>query len=178
MSNLFQKFIFSTSTIASIVLTNVDNAHGTLITYDFDVSIDSGSLTGETYTGFFNYDDSGLTSSGEEFIPVLSLNFNFLGENYTKDDEVANTEVLFFDGELLGLSYNTDIFSVIPGFFDISESFFVYDTLVEGTGAGDILYSLRDSSASVPEPGSIFSLFALGIISSAITKKNNNKAEK
>lgn len=132
------------------------------MTYDFEVSIDFGSLVGETYSGFFEFDDSGLRGIGEEFLSVSNTSFDFDGLNYSETDGFP--EVLFFDGDLLGLSFSTAGFSFIPGFFDLNEAFFAYDIPGQGNGTGDVTYTLRPDTpvASTPEPTAVFSLLALG----------------
>ncbi len=148
MTNLFQKFAFVTaSTVVGMAVINSNPVHAASISYDVEVIIDSGSLTGETYTGFFTFDDSRLTGIGEEFLSVSQISFDFNGVNYTETDDFFGPEVLFFDGDFLGLSFSTDAeFSFIPGFFDLEESFFSYNISGEVDGAGDINYNL------VPEP--------------------------
>ena len=156
MTHLFNKLSFlAASTVLGLTVINTNAVHAALITYDAEVTIDSGVLTGQTYLGSFQFDDSGLTGINEEFLSVSAVSFNFNGTDYTESDGFP--EVVFFDGEFLGLSFSTDVqFSFIPGFFDLSEAFFVYD-IPEGSGTGDINYSV------VPEPLTILgAMTALG----------------
>ncbi|HEY9800650.1 MAG TPA: PEP-CTERM sorting domain-containing protein [Leptolyngbyaceae cyanobacterium] len=128
------------------------------INYTIEVSIDSGSLSGNNYFGSFSYDNSSLTGSGEEFIDVSDVSFNFDGTNYT----VANNpQVAFLDGKFLGLSYSPEpSLSFIPGFFDVSEAYFAYDFGSFSSGFGDVTYTLQNTS--VPEPTTVISLVAVG----------------
>lgn len=162
MTNIIQKFSFvATTTILSLSVINANPVNAASIIYDIEVSIDSGFLVGETYSGFFEFDDSNLTGIGAEFLSVSNISFDFDGLNYTETDALADTEVVFFDGDFLGLSFSTDEdFSFIPGLFDLGGAFFAYD--IAGSGAGDIAYTLRQTSTSTPEPTAVFSLLALG----------------
>ncbi|MDJ0662459.1 MAG: PEP-CTERM sorting domain-containing protein [Crocosphaera sp.] len=158
MTRLFNKFsFFATSTVLSLTVINANPVNAALINYDIEVTIDSGFLAGETYFGSFQFEDSGLIGIDEEFLSVSAISFNFNGTNYTETDGFP--EVVFFDGEFLGLSFSTDAkFSFIPGFFDLSEAYFTYDIPGEMNGVGDINYSL------VPEPLTILgAMTALGL---------------
>ncbi len=166
MANTLQKLALTTAGLAlSFAAIDANSAQAAIVTYDVDVAIDSGSLAGENFSGFFSYDDANLTGLGSEFLGVSDLSFNFLGVEYTEADDSFGPEVEFFDGQFLGLLYSTDVaFSFVPGFFDVSEAFFAYDTPAEGAGAGDVTYTLRQAppSTSVPEPASMLGLLALG----------------
>ncbi|MDJ0598374.1 MAG: PEP-CTERM sorting domain-containing protein [Crocosphaera sp.] len=156
MTNLFNKFaLMSASTFLCLTVP----VHAASITYNFEVSIDSGSLAGETYTGSFIFDDSGLTGIGDEFLSVSRISFDFDGVNYTETDDSFGPEVLFFDGDFLGLSFSTDAeFSLIPGFFELEEALFSYNLPGQVDGAGDVNYNL------VPEPLTILgTVTALGL---------------
>lgn len=173
MTNIFQKFsLVVTSTVLSLSVINTNPVNAASIIYDFEVNIDSGSLVGETYSGFFEFDDFGLTGTGQEFLPVSGISFNFLGVNYTETDGFP--EAIFFDGDFLGLNFETDVeFSFLEGFFDLGEAFFTYDLPGEGAGAGNIAYSLRqETPTSVPEPTAVFSLLALGVAGCSGVLKN------
>ncbi|NEN90926.1 MAG: PEP-CTERM sorting domain-containing protein, partial [Okeania sp. SIO3H1] len=74
MTNIFQKLSFvATSAVLSLSVINANPVNAASIIYDFEVSIDSGVLDGETYSGFFEFDDSALTGIGEEFLSVSKL---------------------------------------------------------------------------------------------------------
>ena len=132
------------------------------ITYDFEVNNLDGSLAGETYFGFFEFNDSTLTGIGNEFLSVSELSFDFLGVNYSETDGFP--EVVFFDGDFLGLIFGTDAeFSFVEGFVDSSDAFFTYDIPGQEGGSGDITYTVRPyTPVSTPEPTAVFSLLALG----------------
>lgn len=157
MTNLLHKFSFVTATtVISFAVINSHPVNAALITYNFEVSIDSGFLEDQNFSGSFQFDDSGLTGIDEEFLSVSHLNFEFDGVNYTETDGVA--EVVFFDGDFLGLSFSTPAeFSFIPGFFELGEAFFAYNLPGEVDGTGDINYN------PVPEPLTILgTMTALG----------------
>ncbi len=162
MTNIFQKLSFvATTTVLSLSVINANPVNAASISYDFEVSPDFGPLVGETYSGFFEFDDSALTGIGEEFLSVSDLSFNFPGFD-SGTDGLSDPEAVFLDGDLLGLSFSADDFSFIPGFFDLSESYLGYD-IESGAGAADITYTLRqESPVSTPEPTAVFSLLALG----------------
>ncbi len=78
----------------SLVLTDANPAQAAIITYDFSVDIKEGLLTGNTYTGFFSYDDEsqpvGFGYGSEEFF-LTDFEFNFNGREYTLNDPSVAT---------------------------------------------------------------------------------------
>ncbi|GGA29472.1 hypothetical protein [Okeania sp. KiyG1] len=162
MTNIFQKLSFvTTSAVLGIAVINANPVNAASIIYDFEVNNLDGSLAGETYSGFFEFDDSALTGIGEEFLYVSELSFDFLDVNYTEADGFP--EVVFFDGDFLGLNFETDAeFSFLEGLSDPSDALFSYDIPGQEGGFGDITYTLRqESPVSTPEPTAVFSLLAL-----------------
>ena len=106
MTNIFQKLSFVvTTTVLSLSVINANPINAASIIYDFEVNNLDSSLVGETYSGFFEFDDSTLTGINEEFLSVSELSFNFLGVNYTETDSLYDTEAIFFNGDFLGLSF-------------------------------------------------------------------------
>lgn len=167
MTNIFQKLSFVvTTTVLSLSVINANPINAASIIYDFEVNNLYGSLVGETYSGFFEFDDSTLTGINEEFLSVSELSFNFLGVNYTETDSLYDTEAIFFNGDFLGLSFYADEFSFVTGFFEVEEAYFIYN-IEAGVGTGDITYTLsQNTPKSIPEPTAVFSLLALGAIGS------------
>lgn len=121
------------------------------VNYNFNGAVDSGTLLGETYAGQFSFDDAALTGSGNEFLSVSSLSFNFLGNAFDQSNGVAPPEAAFLEGVFLGLSFNVNAFNpgfaAIPGFFDVAESYFAYDNGAGSAGFGSLAYSV----SAVPE---------------------------
>jgi hypothetical protein len=164
MTNAFQKFaVTSASAVFSFAALNANLTQAATVTYDFDVSVDSGPLLNETYMGSLSFDDSALSGSGSELLSLSDLTFNFLGIDYTEADD-PNADVEFLDGNFLGLSFSLNpTFSFVPGFSDVSEALFTYD-IAQGAGAGDATYNLRTGQTSVPEPASGIGLLTLTIL--------------
>lgn len=180
MTNIFQKLSFvATTTVLTLSVINTNPVNAASIIYDFEVNNLDGSLAGETYSGFFEFDDSALIGSGDEFLSVSELSFDFLGVNYTETDGFP--EAVFFDGDFLGFNFETDVeFSFVAGFSDSSEAFFAYDIPGQGGGSGDIAYTLRpDTPVSTPEPTAVFSLLALGVTGcSGVLRKRKTSSSK
>ena len=127
-------------------------SHAASINYNFGGVVDSGTLLGETYAGQFTFDDALLTGSGNEYLSVNTLSFNFLGNAFDQTNAAVLPEAAFLEGAFLGLSFNVSAFNpgfaAIPGFFDISESYFAYDNGAGNAGFGSLAYTV----SVVPEP--------------------------
>ncbi|PZD70815.1 hypothetical protein C1752_08957 [Acaryochloris thomasi RCC1774] len=137
------------------------------VSLNFDVDNFTGNLAGEDLSGSFEFDDSGLTGTGNEFAPVSSLSLEFFNTVFTEADAVSGPEVVFSDNKFLGLSYvgeqtsPTDLIflSFAPGPSSIDGSQFTYSTLSVGDGTGDVRYS------EVPEPNGVLgSTAVLGLM--------------
>ncbi|NEQ47640.1 MAG: hypothetical protein F6K00_30495 [Leptolyngbya sp. SIOISBB] len=172
MKSLSTQLAYTVGAVAVSLFAVAAPTNAASVIYDFEVNNLDGSLAGETFSGFFEFDDSGLLGSGNEFLAVSDLSFSFFnGDIFTETD--GTPEAAFLDGDFLGLSFSTDAeFSLIPGFFDLSEAFFSYDTPVEGVGTGDIVYTLRDPDVSVPEPVSALALLVVGALGASATLKH------
>ncbi|MBU1190112.1 MAG: VPLPA-CTERM sorting domain-containing protein [Gammaproteobacteria bacterium] len=144
--------ITSHGTLFALCLTcaTVDAA---TVPYRFDVSLDSGPRNGALYNGTFSYDDAALSGSGDEYLSLDSFNFSFEGTQLTLAED-AFAEAAFYDGALLGISYNatnTDFsVSFTPGFFDLSEAYFAYDLTGEGAGFGSLTVTAVPIPAALP----------------------------
>ena len=140
--------------------------------YSFKASPDSGSLTGQTFSGNVKFDDSVLSGSGEETVSLSDFNFSFLGNAFTLiDDPLAFAQ--FFNGDFLGVEYGTTDFQLLSGldFFDpalssINDAFFSYD-VASGAGFGDVSYKLVATPptppAAVPTPALLPGLIGMGV---------------
>ena len=167
MTNIFQKLSFVvTTTVLSLSVINANPINAASITYDFEVNnIVGGSLVGETYSGFFEFDNSTLTGNDEESFSVSDLSFNFLGVNYT-EDSLSGTQAIFDNGDFSGLRF----FGMLDSnMWQLQEDKFTFATISSsGSGfslvasTGDITYTPRP----IPEPTAVFSLLALGAIGS------------
>ena len=133
-----------------------------VIGFEFTVDIDSGALVGQTFTGSFSYEETDVAGIADEFIDLLSFDFSFQGLSFDQNDAVA--EAAFFNGDFLGLSYSIDFpapvsFSFTPGFFDVSEAFFAYES-PNDDGTGSIAFT--PAPVSVPEPSTLL-LLVIGL---------------
>lgn len=163
----FLIFKGSVVAIATTILTStvVETAQSATVAYTLEGRVTSGPLVNQTYSGIFRFDDNLLTGLGEEFLTVDKISVNFNGSTFIQTDASVPPEVVFFDGDFLGLSFSVFqdtppfSFSFIPGFFDVTESFLTYeqDSL---SGDGNVTYT----SVSVPESGSLVSLLSFGVL--------------
>ena len=122
------------------------------VNYSFGGAVDFGALSGEAYAGQFTFDDAALTGLGDELLPVSRLSFNFLGNAFNQTTSAAPPVVTFRDGNFLGLSFNVNTFTpgfaLIPGFLDVTRSYFSYDNGTGNAGFGSLTYTV----STVPEP--------------------------
>jgi len=179
--------------VLSLILTEANPASAATISYDFSVDIKEGLLTGQTYTGFFSYDDEsepvGFGYGSEEFF-LTEFEFNFNEVEYTLDNPVVATGGLlavrrpfFVSGNfnpaieptlVVGTETNGG-FGPRDWFFGSSvfapgQAEFEYRLDSAGSFRGDVAYVLREPT-TVPEPGTttaVLSLFGLGLF---LTKK-------
>ena len=160
---------------AQLIVIDISQVKAANITYDMTVENLSGSLSGDTFTGNFSFNDDNLTGSGSEFLRVFDLSFEFLGTTYTEDDDNSflGPEVEFLDGNFLGLSYSTDAdFTFVPGFFDLSESFFAYDFGLGNNGTGDVAYAIR--TTAIPEPTTILGTLIGAVLGLGVTLRSKS----
>lgn len=158
----------SAGLLAALLLAATNNAGAAPIVWNFSGALDSGIYINETFSGQFSYDDAGLLGSGDEYLSVTRIGFDFLGQHFTLADAAATVEAAYLDGAFLGLSFNAiqgnGGIALIPGFTDISQAYFAYDTPAGlFGGAGSISY--RMPTTQVPEPASVALLLAgLGVL--------------
>ncbi len=110
----------ATSASSIVVFINAIPASAATLLYDFTVQVRSGILAGETFSGWFSFDDVRLSQVGEDVFTVaddnLRIEFSFLGTTFDQDDEsfelferaLPLPRVTFRDGELIGLNYRVD----------------------------------------------------------------------
>lgn len=162
-----------TAPIASIAALGLVTLTGTIaraaiITYDFQVEIDSGPLDTNIYTGFFSYDDTPLTGIGSESIASLnSFSFTFDGNTYGLG---SNPVVLLSNGTFLGLDFSIGVptpppYPLITFAYNTIDPIgpdFLYDLGAPGQGTGIPTYTLRSAPPSTPEPAAALSLLLCG----------------
>ncbi|HBB34818.1 MAG TPA: hypothetical protein DDZ80_30540 [Cyanobacteria bacterium UBA8803] len=169
MTNFLQHITLAAATL-SLGFVAINSAQAATLTYDFSGATDSGLLIGATYSGFLSFDDSNLTGNGSEFLTLTHLDIDFSNPIFANATPVSDAEALFFNGTFLGLSFSTDSYSFIPGFFDVTQATFAYELNKEyevnrQDGAGSVNYTLRqpdNPSSSIPEPSATLGLFLLG----------------
>ncbi len=165
--------VLSLATLASPSIAN-----GASIDSDFQVEIDFGPLTGNIYSGNISYDDSNLTGSGDETLPLTNFNFIFDGNSYTLADD-TNATATFLNGKFLGIDYSFTG-NPFPSFTFTSGTDNVFDALFSYNlggpslaGTGVISYSV----APIPEPLSIMGAgMALGFGSFFKRKLSRSKS--
>ncbi len=101
--------LFNQSKLLTIFLTswgfnliNLNLIEAKPVTYDFTINVVEGSLKGNTYNGFFSYDDEELTGKETETINAengLKVCMNFFDQihNETKDVDYPQYPVLIFN---------------------------------------------------------------------------------
>jgi hypothetical protein len=112
MRNLSPKSLIA---FAAVVLNSVVLAgrpvQASIVTYDFTVNVTEGSLSGQSYSGAFSYDDSTLEATGVETLGVdqeLSVCMNYAGHTYTEVDDTsypAFPKLIFEDGTITQLDF-------------------------------------------------------------------------
>lgn len=91
-SNIFPKLAIAIAgSVLSFAAIEAHPAHAAIITYDFNVDVTRGSLAGNTYNGFFSYDDTSFPparspSTIQPYFDVSEFNFNFAGRTYNVGD--------------------------------------------------------------------------------------------
>jgi len=139
----------------------------------FEVTIEEGGLTGEVFSGNVTFDASFLGEAVILFPDEFSLEFDFLGETFTEEDDFDfpffPTAELNAISQVIGLSYLVDtifltdasidaFFGFIPGDDGVGDEF-IY-TLFDGGVAVD---SGAGTLVPVPEPASTVALGLLGL---------------
>ncbi|MBD2512910.1 PEP-CTERM sorting domain-containing protein [Nostoc muscorum FACHB-395] len=178
MSKIVQNLTVTAASLAlSLLVLDFNPVKAATVTYDINIFPTSGPLSGSPLSGFFSFDDSALTNSGNQSLPISNFSLSFEKINYTQND-YPTASVDFFNGSLLGLNYSVDVpgFSLVSGSFtnSLQDAYFAYDLgIISQNGEGDVDYSLR--TASVPEPSTVVGVVALGF--GALFKRKQKPSE-
>ncbi|NEO11611.1 MULTISPECIES: PEP-CTERM sorting domain-containing protein [unclassified Moorena] len=175
MADIFHKsgILAAASVALGLAVMPTQPVSAATIKYDFTVDVETGNLAGNSYQGYFTYDDTFQFDSGFERFNSrnddLSVVFDFNGVTYTEEDDFLFPEgpyVDFQDGELLGLNFVPSLFTFdFP--FEIRDEdndriggdFFTYGDFFIGSGDGSVTYA---KVGKVPEPATILGLSVLG----------------
>ncbi|MGK7927241.1 MAG: PEP-CTERM sorting domain-containing protein [Spirulina sp.] len=173
--------IAATVMVLGLLAAGNNPVRGATIAYDFTVEVFFGPLSGNTFAGWFSFDDTNLTGVGSEVLDIpndnLKIEFSFLEKTFDQDDEsfeiyidrtLPVPSVSFLDGVLEGLSYRVDEvrgthLTPIPDpvqDFTILESGFGYRTWKDDKIFlyGKVTYEQKN----VPEPGTLLAIGVLG----------------
>jgi hypothetical protein len=80
MTKFWQKVTLASASFSLTLGLTTNSVQAALI--NFTVSINSGSLDSQSFFGSLNFDESGVTGIGEEFLPVSQLMFDFFGSTF------------------------------------------------------------------------------------------------
>jgi hypothetical protein len=144
--------------LSAALFLSVPAAEAGILQYAFTGTLDFGSLLGESYSGQASFDDSALTGTGNESLPLTGLSFSFHGSSFGLGSGAAAPTADFLDGVFLGLSYEVTAidpdFSLISGGSDITEAYLAYtpDNSGNAAGFGSLIYS---QVVQVPEPATL-----------------------
>jgi hypothetical protein len=77
-----------------------DAAHASVINFQFNASLQTGALAGTNFSGQGSYDTTGSTGMGQEFLPLMSLNFTIGGVNFGLADIKQGGQAILQNGAL------------------------------------------------------------------------------
>ncbi len=171
MAKVFQKLAVVTAyAVLWFATVETNPTQAASVTNQFSVDINQGSLSGQNFSGSFNYDDMLLTGNGLEVIsPIqgLTVNFRFLEQTFTESDDFffnGFPVAQFNNGRVVGLNYfvaNDALdFRFSNQFSGEGGTFFAYNIGSAGnltdSGTGTVTYS-------IPEPSTAYGLGILGL---------------
>jgi hypothetical protein len=164
----------STVSLCAAMIMVVPTAQASIMNFNFNGTIDSGLLIGETYNGSFAFDNATLANLGNESIDLSSLTFNFLSSAYNLANADFTPTADFLDGLFLGVNYSVSSsepsFAFVSGFATglPADAYFSYQTVAGDSGFGSFNIS------AVPVPAA-FWLFGTGLGLLSFTRRKNQK---
>jgi hypothetical protein len=163
MKSISSRFLAISFLVMGLTFLETKSVKSATVTYNFTISPDFGPLVGNSYNGNLSYDDSTLTGTSSDSIPLLSFYLPFEGSIYTLATAPTATADFTFNN-FLGVTFSAPNATLTSGTSDISEAFFSYDLGgVGNAGTGTIMYSQVNT---IPEsqPLSILgSIITLGL---------------
>jgi hypothetical protein len=176
VTSILQKLVFGTASAALVfTVLKASPTIAAIVSYDFTVDIDYGSLQGNQYNGFFRYQDESIPSNltGRLFDIITEFEFNFVNSDglpttYSADDAFF-TSAYFSNGLFEGLSIEAEVNNV---FFEFESEpvvldeflYTIYPLPTTQFGGGSVTYNRTEEPAtSVPEPVASFGLCILGM---------------
>jgi hypothetical protein len=109
------KFQQAAIAVAMIFAMFATCAKASIIDFQFEASLESGTLAGTQFSGTASYDNAGSTGIGTEYLSLVSLNFSLLGSSFTLADIGQGGQAILQNGDL---SYFTAAFFPQTGPFD------------------------------------------------------------
>lgn len=154
---------------ATALALSATSAAAAEVGYSFTVTVDSGGLTGQSYSGSFSYDDAQVPVAspfGGDLFALSSFSFAFVGGPFGAGDlDYANAVI---DGGLFtGLELGDATYSFLPASGPFAASF-AYDLGGGNAGNGSIVFTPR--VAQIPEPGTA-ALLALGMMAAGAWRR-------
>jgi hypothetical protein len=188
VKSILQRLVFGTASAALIfTVLKASPTIAAIVSYDFTVDIDYGSLQGNQYNGFFRYQDESIPSNlTGRFFDITAFEFDFVNSaglptTYSADD-ASFPSVYFINGVFEGLSIEAQVNSNVFFEFEsepiVFDEFFyiIYPLPTSQFGGGSVTYNRREEPAtSVPEPVASFGLSIFGM--SFLLKKCLHKAK-
>jgi hypothetical protein len=166
------------STLATALLLAAGAAQAQTQLFTFQGLLTDGPLTGQTFSGSFSVNPSGLPPGGDAEFALLSFTMLLAGNTYTLGTADVPPTAVYAAGSFAGLSYlDADAPSAairpwvafIPGFDSFAGAYLAYTAALVGSAdSGFGSYSVT----AVPEPASVALLLAgLGLVGAATRRQ-------
>jgi hypothetical protein len=131
--------------------------------FQFNATLDTGTLAGTSFSGTGSFDRQGMTGSGEEFLTLTALDFVLDGASFTKADIDQGGQVILEDGVLS--SFTAAFFPPPPDNTSLGNLAFGFGgprVIGYSTLPGPDFGSGNFTMVNVPEPN-LFALYLLAI---------------